>query len=64
MVDKIDLPVSQPSSCTFAGADLKTLVITSAAHNIHLKDEPLAGATFAVRPGVQGITSNRIRLEV
>lgn len=63
ILDKIELPVSQPSSCAFAGDDLKTLVITSAAHNVHLKDEPLAGATFTVRPGVQGLPTRVMNLE-
>ncbi len=64
ILDTISLPVSQPSSCAFAGDDLKTLVITTAAHNVHLKDEPLAGATFAVRPGVQGLPTRVMKLEV
>ncbi len=63
VLDKIQLPVSQPSSCAFAGDDLKTLVITSAAHNVHLRDEPLAGATFAVRPGAQGLPTRKMKLE-
>lgn len=63
VLETIELPVSQPSSCAFAGDDLKTLVITSAAHNVHLKDEPLAGATFAVRTGAQGLPIRKIKLE-
>ena len=64
VLDTIQLPVSQPSSCTFAGNDLKTLVITSAAHYLHLKDEPLAGATFAVHLGVQGLPPRRMHLDI
>lgn len=62
IIDKIELPVSQPACCAFAGADLKTLVITTAAHNINLRDEPLAGAVFSIRPGVEGIKPYRMSI--
>lgn len=62
LVETITLPVSQPSCCTFAGAGLDTLVITTAAHGVHLRDEPLAGSVFVVQPGVQGLEPERIRL--
>jgi sugar lactone lactonase YvrE len=54
----IHLPVSQPTSCTFGGANLDTLFITSATQWLTpeaLTDEPLAGAVLALQPGVQGI---------
>ena len=54
IIDKVDLPVSQPSCCAFAGEDMDTLVITSAAHGIQLKNEPYAGSVFAVSVGVKG----------
>lgn len=54
IIDEIVLPVSQPSCCAFCGDDLKTLVITSAAHGVQLRDEPLAGSTFAVELTVGG----------
>ena len=60
IVETIALPVSQPSSCTFAGAGLDTLVITTAAHGVHLRDEPLAGSVFAVQPGVQGLEPEQL----
>lgn len=47
-VDAIELPVSQPACPAFAGDDLSTLVVTTAAHGRNLREEPLAGATFAV----------------
>lgn len=53
----IELPVRQPSSCTFGGDDLGTLFITTSA--LDLADpEPEAGAIFAVRPGVRGLPAN------
>lgn len=54
----IHLPVSQPTSCTFGGAKLDTLFITSATQWLSpeaLNDEPLSGALIAIRPGVEGI---------
>ncbi len=54
----IQLPVSQPTSCTFGGAGLDTLFITSASQRMApaaLAAEPLAGAVLALRPGVRGL---------
>ena len=56
----VALPVSQVACCAFAGKDLKSLVITNAAHCVHLMDEPLAGAVFVVQTDVCGLTVNRL----
>ena len=57
-VDRIvDMPVSRPTSCAFAGPDLDTLVITSGTAGMDsaaLSSEPLAGGLFALDPGVRG----------
>lgn len=53
-VSEFRLPVSQPSSCCFAGDDLRDLIVTTAAHNIDLRREPLAGAVFRFRTDVPG----------
>lgn len=45
----IELPASQITSCTFAGANLDRMFVTSAAKGLH--DEPLAGSLFEVDPG-------------
>ncbi|MBQ7045696.1 MAG: SMP-30/gluconolactonase/LRE family protein [Clostridia bacterium] len=63
VMEKIELPVSQVACCAFAGKDLKTLVITTAAHGVSLRDEPLAGATFAVNLDVGGIKDYKFKLE-
>jgi D-xylonolactonase len=58
----VHLPVSQVSSCTFGGADLSTLYITSARENLdagQLAREPLAGALFAVELDVRGLPAAR-----
>ncbi len=49
---RIDLPVSQVTSCCFGDADLGTLYVTTAARGVQ---EPHAGGVFACRPGVTGL---------
>ena len=54
----IALPVPQVTSCAFGGADLDTLYITTASLRMDraaLAEQPLAGALFAVDPGVRGL---------
>lgn len=48
----IDLPVSQVTSCCFAGPTLERMFVTTAS--IGRGDEPLAGCLFEVDPGVRG----------
>ncbi|HEX7265431.1 MAG TPA: SMP-30/gluconolactonase/LRE family protein [Candidatus Dormibacteraeota bacterium] len=53
----ITMPVSQPTSCVFGGADLDELYVTSAWEGLSDSDrraQPLAGALFRVRPGIRG----------
>ena len=53
----VDLPVSQPTMCAFGGPDLDTLYITSARDQLsetELREQPLAGGLFRMRPGVRG----------
>jgi sugar lactone lactonase YvrE len=55
-------PVSQPTSCVFAGPALDVLVITSAWHRLDAAQraaEPQAGGIFCARPGVSGIAGRR-----
>lgn len=54
----IELPASQISSCTFAGANLDRMFVTSAAVDV---DEPLGGALFEVDPGCRGLPTHRYR---
>lgn len=48
----VALPVSQITSCVFAGAALDRMFVTSAA--IGRENEPLAGALFEIDPGIRG----------
>ena len=57
----LDMPVSNITNCTFGGADLKTLYITTAqGGNGPL--ERLAGGLFAVELDVAGIAENVFKL--
>jgi len=59
VIDRIvETPVSRCTSCCFGGDDLETMFITSARHSLsieELRQEPLAGALFAFRPGTKGV---------
>ena len=54
----IDLPVENPTSCTFGGPDLDILYVTTATQKMRpgqLAAQPLAGTILAFRPGVTGL---------
>ncbi len=60
----IALPVRRPTCCTFGGADLATLYITTTCQKMRPADlaaEPLAGALLALRPGVRGLPEPRFK---
>jgi len=53
----VRLPVTQPTSCIFAGDALDVLVITTAWHRLppeELVRQPHAGSLFCCRPGTTG----------
>ena len=57
-IDARPVPVQRPTSCTFGGADLDQLFITSASRDLTPAErvaQPLAGGLFMVRPGVCGV---------
>jgi len=54
----IDLPTACVTSCTFGGADLRTLFVTTACLTLDVAqsaEQPLAGGLFAVDAGVAGL---------
>ena len=61
LIEFIELPVAQPTSCTFGGADFKRLFVTSAASGIDpgANTGGLAGAVFAVDLDVGGLPAAR-----
>jgi sugar lactone lactonase YvrE len=48
----VEMPVSNPTSCCFAGRNLDLLIITSA--KVTDEENPLSGMTFAVETGFMG----------
>jgi sugar lactone lactonase YvrE len=59
---RVDLPVTQPTSCCFGGPDLATLYVTSARHGLDpaaLAANPHEGAVLAIETGIQGTPSVR-----
>ena len=54
----VDLPITNPTSCTFGGDDLRTLFVTSARFTLSdqaLADNPREGALLALDVGVAGL---------
>jgi sugar lactone lactonase YvrE len=61
LIQEVQLPCQRPTSCTFGGEDLDTLVITTARVGLseaQLAAQPLAGDLFSFRPGVKGLETN------
>ena len=58
LLDAIELPMSQITSCAFGGPDLTDLYVTSACLRLSESErssEPLAGSLVRVIPGVKGL---------
>ena len=58
VVERIDMPVQRPTSCTFGGPALDRLYVTSASKGIDedaLAMQPCAGGLFLVDTGARGV---------
>jgi len=58
LLEQISLPVLQPSSCIFGGADLNELYVTSARKGLSqekLQEYPLSGGVFKITTDVTGM---------
>ena len=58
LLEQIPMPVLQPSSCIFGGADLNELYVTSARKGLSqekLQEYPLSGGVFKITTNVAGI---------
>ena len=58
LIQKVKVPAPNVSSCAFGGKNLETLYITTARAWVKedkLKEFPLSGGLFSVRPGVHGV---------
>ncbi|HEX8498830.1 MAG TPA: SMP-30/gluconolactonase/LRE family protein [Actinomycetales bacterium] len=51
----LELPTARPTACTFGGADLDVLYVTTSAVDAEPHEAGSAGALFATRPGVRGV---------
>ena len=56
LVDTVELPVTNVTSCAFGGPDLDTLYITTSRLGLAEGTQPKAGSIFVARPGVRGAT--------
>ncbi|MBN8507229.1 MAG: SMP-30/gluconolactonase/LRE family protein [Burkholderiales bacterium] len=62
LLQQIELPARQITSMAFGGPDQRTLLVTSAREGLDaaaLRTQPLAGASFVLRPGVPGLAACR-----
>ena len=63
--EKIPIPASQVTSCTFAESDMTTLYVTTARYEMTAEQQdqyPLAGSVFKLETGIRGTTRARVRL--
>jgi len=62
VLQTVELPVQNVTSCTFGGAGMSTLYITTAREDLtesELLEQPLAGNVFAYDAGVIGVPMSR-----
>jgi sugar lactone lactonase YvrE len=52
---RIDVPASRVTACTFGGAALDRLFITTSREGLSPGEEPAAGSLYCADPGVRGI---------
>ena len=60
LLQKIEVPAPNVSSCAFGGKNLDTLYITTARGELseaQLAAYPLSGGLFSVKPGVSGVSA-------
>jgi sugar lactone lactonase YvrE len=66
LLEEVSLPVRRPTSCAFAGPDLRQLVVTTARNGLtesELRDQPLAGSVLVLEPGVAGLPASAAQLQ-
>ncbi|MGD0422059.1 MAG: SMP-30/gluconolactonase/LRE family protein [Candidatus Bathyarchaeia archaeon] len=60
LIQKVTLPVAQPTSCAFGDQNLDRLYVTSASCELDadaLAKQPTAGGLFQFKPGVRGVSA-------
>ncbi|MEZ4780008.1 MAG: SMP-30/gluconolactonase/LRE family protein [Flavobacteriaceae bacterium] len=61
VIDRIEIPAHNVTSCAFGGPNLDLLYITTASVDMTAEEKtkyPLAGSVFVVKPGVKGVPSS------
>jgi sugar lactone lactonase YvrE len=61
LIDKIEVPAHNVTSCAFGGENLDILYITTASLDMTDQEKkafPLAGSLFKAKPGVKGVKGN------
>ena len=61
LLEKIEVPAHNVTSCSFGGENFDTLYITTSSLDMdeaETKKFPLAGSLFEVKPGVKGVAGN------
>ena len=51
----MEVPAAKVTACTFGGADLDELFVTTSREGLGPDDEPLAGSLFRAVPGYPGL---------
>jgi sugar lactone lactonase YvrE len=62
LLESIEIPVAQVTSCIFGGADMDELFITTSKYGLTekmLKEQPFAGKLIKVKTSTRGIKSYR-----
>jgi sugar lactone lactonase YvrE len=59
LIGLVDVPAARVTSCTFGGAELDTLYVTTARPDAPDARQPHAGGVFSVRPGSRGLPAHR-----
>ena len=60
----VEMPVKNITSCTFGGKDLDTMYLTTAQLFLEEEDiaeRPLSGSLFSFKPGVKGLPTNKFK---
>lgn len=61
LLEKIEVPAHNVTSCSFGGENFDTLYITTSSLDMNeeeIKKYPMAGSLFEVKPGVKGVAGN------
>jgi len=53
--EKLEVPASKVTACTFGGEHLDQLFITTSQENVDTRADPLAGSVFRAETGVTGV---------